>query len=105
MNKLQKYIVKNWDSLPKSSFDDTDVVIFDTVEDYDGGWGHHGYEGYGCLQNGDIVVATSSGCSCNGSCDVSGLSFDVNSESSLKFDNYNPLGIDFSGQEVSFTSY
>ena len=37
------YIVKNWDTLPKSKFDDDRIVIFKEIENDDWGYGHHSY--------------------------------------------------------------
>lgn len=65
---LQEYIVKNYNNLPKSTFNDDSCVIFQVIEDRDEGWGHHSYEGYGMTFDGTLVWCFSSGCSCNGSC-------------------------------------
>jgi hypothetical protein len=102
MSKIQRYIKKYWKNLPKSSINDLEVVIFDTVQDDEYGYGHHSYEGYGVMQDGSLVSVTSGGCSCSGSCGVSGLSYGVSKESKLMFDNYNPEFIDFPSQSVTF---
>jgi phenylpyruvate tautomerase PptA (4-oxalocrotonate tautomerase family) len=49
---IADYIVKNWDCLPKSKFDDVTVVIFKEIKNEDWGYGHHTYEGYGVDKNG-----------------------------------------------------
>lgn len=106
MSKIQEYIVKNWKTLPKSSFNDEEAVMFDTVENYDGGWGHHSYEGYGVKEDGTLISAFSSGCSCDGgSCYTSNLSYNVSKESQLMFDNYEPEEIDFQAHEVCYSDY
>lgn len=105
MSKIQDYIKANWNTLPKSSFDEVEVVMFDTVTNEDGGYGHHSYEGYGVLQNGDLVCAHSSGCSCDGSCSTNTVAYYLDKEKSLHFDNYTPEEIDFGSHEVSFSSY
>lgn len=64
------YIKNNWSALPKSKFNDLQVVIFKEVQNWDGGYGHHTYEGYGVDENGDVVWCYSSGCSCGGSVDT-----------------------------------
>lgn len=105
MNRIQKHIVDNWDTLPKSSFNGEEVVIFDCVTNEDYGWGHHSYMGYGCLKDGTIVSAESSGCSCNGGCGIDSIDYKTNKELDLKFDNYNPEVINFNELDVSFSDY
>lgn len=104
-NRIANFIIENWDRLPKSYFDDVEVVIFDEVYNNDSGWGHHSYEGYGVTADGRIVYCTSSGCSCSGSCDVSTSSIITVAPSDISFDNYTEIGIDFNALEVHFTSY
>ena len=41
------YIVQNWNTLPKSKFDDVAVVIFNEIKNENLGYGHHDYEGVG----------------------------------------------------------
>lgn len=67
---LQEYIVKNYNNLPKSTFNDDFCVIFQENRNEDEGWGHHTYEGYGVTADGKLVWCFSSGCSCNGSCEM-----------------------------------
>lgn len=103
---IQTYIKKNWNSLPKSSFNGIQVVIFETVEHYDGDYGHHSYEGYGANEAGELVVAVSSGCSCDGSCYVSSAgSAYVSKDVDLDFENFTPEMVDFSSQQVYFEDY
>lgn len=103
MNKIVKYIKKNWNKLPKSTFNEEEVVIFDTVENSNEGYGHHSYEGYGVDKKGNIVVCTSSGCSCSGGCGTNPLVSVGKTDE--RFDNYNPEFIDFGSQEVTFSDY
>jgi len=58
------YIVKNWDTLPKSCFDEDRIVIFKEIQNWDGGYGHHNYEGIGVDKDGNVTWCYSSGCSC-----------------------------------------
>lgn len=64
--KIHEYIKKNWRTLPKSKFDDIEVVIFREVKNNDMGYGHHSYEGYGVDNKGKYRWLFSSGCSCGG---------------------------------------
>ena len=65
---LQEYIVKNYNKLPESTFNENSCVIFQEDRNEDEGWGHHMYEGYGVTVDGKVVWCFSSGCSCTGSC-------------------------------------
>ena len=104
-NKIVSYILANWDSLPKSTFNGDECVIFDEVYRSDSGWGNHSYEGYGVDFEGNIVRGSSSGCSCNGSCCMEPFSVELNKEQDLKFDNYNPELINFDSLQVDFSDY
>ena len=64
--KIHEYIKENWRTLPKSKFDDIEVVIFREVKNNDMGYGHHSYEGYGVDKKGKYRWLFSSGCSCEG---------------------------------------
>lgn len=106
---ILKYIKENWDELPKSAFDDETVVIFHCIRDENYGWGHHTYEGYGGDINGNLVWCYSSGCSCNGTvqtehkCTEKELkTFTIDG---LDLSKYNPSEINFSGLEVTFSTY
>lgn len=96
MRKLKDYITSNWETLPKSSFEKEKVVIFEEIQNSNGGWGHHTYKGYGVDKNGDIVVCSSSGCSCSGSCYVSIFNYET---------DLDPEKIDFNSLEVHFSNY
>ncbi len=103
---IVNYIVTNWDTLPKSKFDDVIVVIFKELQNWDEGYGHHTYEGYGVDQNGNVTWCYSSGCSCSGgpSTDIKKdlKVFIVNSGIDLDVD---PSTINFNSLEVEFNSY
>jgi hypothetical protein len=103
-NKLVAYILAKWDKLPKSSFNDDECVIFDCAQNDDYGYGNHSYEGYGVDSKGNIVVCSSSGCSCDGSCCMEPYTVTVES-TKLEFNNYDPETIDFGSLEVSFSDY
>lgn len=64
--KINNYVKKNWETLPKSRFDDLELVMVKQLDYYEGGWGHHSYEGYGIDREGNFRWMFSSGCSCNG---------------------------------------
>ena len=103
---IAEYIVNNWDSLPKSKFDDTTVVIFKEIKNEDWGYGHHTYEGYGVDKNGNVTWCYSSGCSCEGgpSTEIKKdlKTFTVNNGIDL---NSDPSTINFNSLKVVFNSY
>lgn len=100
------YIKNNWSSLPKSKFNDLQVVIFKEVQNSDGGRGHHTYEGYGVDLNGDVVWCYSSGCSCGGSVDTEVKKdlkvFTVNGGVDI---NVDPSTVDWNSLEVEYNDY
>jgi hypothetical protein len=100
------YIVKNWETLPKSKFDGTQIVIFKEIENEDWGYGHHSYEGIGVDKDGNVTWCYSSGCSCNGgpSLDIKKdlKMFTINDGIDL---NVDPTTINFNSLEVEFNSY
>ena len=67
--KLETYVKRHWDSLPKSTFDGVEVVIVQGSK----GWEDHSYEGWGVNEAGEVVWCYSSGCSCQGNCGVDHL--------------------------------
>lgn len=97
--KLQTYIKKNWNRLPKSNFNDDVVVIVRCLDDRDEGWGNHYYAGIGIDKDGKVFNCTSSGCSCQGSCGISPVSDEKRAVSGLAFE------IDFDSLQVSFHDY
>lgn len=100
------YIKENWSILPKSTFDNEEVVIFHCVKDENYGYGHHSYEGYGGNAAGELMWCYSSGCSCNGSCGVdhvkSAKSFVIDG---VDLSQYDPEVIKFANLEAKFDSY
>ena len=92
------YIVNNWDTLPKSKFDDVIVVIFKELQNWD--------EGYGVDKDGNVTWCYSSGCSCSGTPQTEIKkdlkTFIVDSGIDL---NVDPSTINFKSLEVEFTSY
>lgn len=119
------YIVKNWDNLPKSKFDDVTVVIFNQIVNWDSGYGVHSYEGVGVDKDGNVTWCYclcisnrryiwrrrsgfyySSGSSCNG-----GPSTEI--KKNLKVFtvdggidlNVDPSTIDFKALDVEYTTY
>ena len=106
------FVRENWENLPKSSFNDEKVVIFRCIEQYDGGWGHHSYTGYGVAKNGDVVYCYSSGCSCNGHAEVDSRG-PLPTEKDLKIfsmadgdvDPFDFSKVDFDSLVVSYSDY
>ena len=103
---IVNYIVTNWDNLPKSKFDDVTVVIFKELQNWDVGYGHHTYEGYGVDKDGNVTWCYSSGCSCSGTPQTEIKkdlkTFIVDDGIDL---NVDPSTIDFNSLEVEFTTY
>ena len=106
MTKLQQYVVDHWDTLPKSSFGDDEVVIVKCEDDYDGGYGHHSYGGYGIDKMGQLWWAYSSGCSCSGDCGIEHReelkAFQVGGGELADLD---PADVSFDSLSVSFSNY
>ena len=100
------YIVKNWDTLPKSKFDDVFVVIFTEIKNENWGYGHHDYEGVGVDKDGNVTWCYSSGCSCNG-----GPSTDIKKDLKVFIVdggidlNVDPSTVNWKNLEVEFESY
>lgn len=91
------YVLENWEKLPKSNFDDKELVIVREIENDEEGYGHHYYEGIGVDSEGKVFRVTSSGCSCSG-----GPSWDEIGESEL---TENWEDVEFDCLQVSFDSY
>jgi hypothetical protein len=68
--KITTYVKNNWDTLPKSTFNEDELVIVHEIRNSDEGYGHHSYEGVGVDRAGNVCWAYSSGCSCEGTCGV-----------------------------------
>jgi hypothetical protein len=101
-----EYVVKNYVSLPKSSFDNEECVIVKEIRNEDWGYGHHSYEGIGIDPEGRILWCYSSGCSCDGSCGMEHKNtekvFEVEEFDLSKID---PLEVNFDLIQVNFRSY
>lgn len=106
MHNIVDYIKNHWSELSKSKFNDLQVVIFKEIQNWDGGWGHHTYEGYGVTEDGDVVWCYSSGCSCGGSVDTEVKKdlkvFTVDSGVDLNVDGST---LDLNGLQVEYTDY
>lgn len=94
--KITTYIQKNWEKLPKSNFNDKELVIVRQKDNWDHGYGHHWYQGIGVDQDGRVFEAESSGCSCNGS-----VSYGETSEALTE----HWKDINFDSLQVSFSDY
>lgn len=102
---ITDYVKENWESLPKSHFDDLEVVIIHETHHDIGGWGHHSYQGFGVGKEGNAYWLYSSGCSCSGGpssqdADMKKLVIEDHEVASLK-----PEDIDFESLAVDFHSY
>ena len=108
MTPIQEYVKNNYSSLPKSSFDGQPCVIVKQITNDDYGYGHHIYEGIGVTEDGKIIWAYSSGCSCEGSVSttphsdektvkVLGADFDLSA--------LDPAEVDFEELCVTMSSY
>jgi hypothetical protein len=103
---IQDYIFQNWPHLPKSSFNETEVVIFSCLKDDDWGYGHHSYSGYGVVESGEIVWCFSSGCSCGGGAGYEKKDIKVLfSTGDIDPEQYEFETIDFKSLEVHFSDY
>jgi hypothetical protein len=69
---IVEYVRDNYDALPKSNFNDQELVVVLEIRNDDEGWGNHSYSGVGVDRDGKIWYCFSSGCSCNGSCGIEG---------------------------------
>lgn len=103
--KIVEYVTENWDTLPKSKFDSLEVVVVREMQNDQGGWGHHNYEGLGITKEGKFLWLFSSGCSCNGGpsssdADMKSLVIDGSDMNDLI-----PEEIDFAELQVTFESY
>jgi hypothetical protein len=67
---IASYVKRNWKKLPKSTFNDDEVVIVREDCNENQGYGNHSYSGIGIDRDGFVVWCYSSGCSCHGSCGV-----------------------------------
>lgn len=103
---IVEYVKSNWNALPKSAFNDFEVVI--VRENYNDslGYGHHGYSGVGIDQDGSVFWCFSSGCSCSGSCGVEHIETRKTLELDMsEVDQIDPENVDFKALEVSFADY
>lgn len=105
--KIIEYIVNNWNTLPKSSFNKDVVVIFHCTDDSNEGWGHHSYSGYGVDANGKLVMCYSSGCSCNGSCGTDHVTDfkTLTVKEATLFDEIIPGNVDYASLQVTYSDY
>ena len=94
--KIETYVKKNWTTLPKSKFDEKELVIVREMNNDEQGWGHHSYQGIGVDENGNVFEAQSGGCSCSG---------DVTVEATDTQLNEKWQDVDFGKFQVEFNSY
>lgn len=67
---IDTYVKKHYDELPKSTFNEKELVVVLELQNDDYGYGSHSYSGVGIDRDGKIFYCFSSGCSCTGECDI-----------------------------------
>jgi hypothetical protein len=106
MSEISKYVIENWDTLPKSYFNEDEVVIIVEYNNSEEGYGHHSYSGAGIDKEGRYYYCFSSGCSCNGSCGIDHKeTLKVLEISGEDISSLNPEDINFDYLQVSFSDY
>lgn len=103
---IVNYVKKYYNKLPKSSFNDEELIIVMEIKNHDMGYSHHSYEGIGIDSEGVIHWCYSSGCSCNGSCDAN----PTKTFKKLQIEGYDlskiePKTVNFENLQVSFSDY
>lgn len=106
MNVIE-YVKTNYAELPKSYFNDEEVVVVRTLSSEDYGYGHHSYSAYGVDSVGSMYYCFSSGCSCDGSCGMEHepdiKKFEVDPPYFPDFNS--PELIDYDSQQVAMSDY
>lgn len=105
MTTIQEYVIANYDTLPKSIFNDEECIIIKENHNDQGGYGHHSYSGIGIDREGHILLCYSSGCSCNGTCGMEHRNEVKVLEAGFDLSSIQPDEIDFSSISVSFSDY
>ncbi len=106
MNVLD-FVKKEYNHLPKSHFNEKEVIIVYEMNDDNQGWGNHSYSAYGVDQKGAMFYCFSSGCSCHGSRGMSHVEHIKKFEiEPTEFPNFNsPENIDFDTLARGFSDY
>ena len=106
---ITTYVKKNYDRLPKSTFNYQELVVVLQIQNENYGYGNHSYSGVGIDRDGKIFYCFSSGCSCTGDCgiteahghgttlkkvEVNGQAFDLQSIIAAAL-NFEALRVDF----------
>lgn len=99
------YVQQHWDTLPKSTFNDEEVVIVREDHNNNEGYGHHSYAGFGIDRKGLVYFCFSSGCSCDGSCGLKHQDATKALEADEDLSNLNPAEVNFAGLQVEFSDY
>jgi hypothetical protein len=105
MSNISEYVKANWGNLPKSTFNDDEVVIVRCDHDSNEGWGNHSYAGVGVDKDGKTMWCYSSGCSCSGSCGVEHKDEFKVLEADFDISELNPMEVMFDSLQVSFADY
>lgn len=103
--KIETYVKKNWDTLPKSHFNDDEVVIVQEFSNRHEGYGHHSYSGVGIDKTGEVYYCYSSGCSCSGSCGMDHAKTAKVLPATFDLSALKAADIDFKSIEVGFSDY
>lgn len=108
MSAITEYVRVNWKDLPKSKFDDDEIVIVREVVNDDWGYGHHNYQGVGVGPDGNVFWCYSSGCSCSGNCGMDHNPdtkvLEVN-ERDFNIEGLDPENVDFAKLQVVYENY
>jgi hypothetical protein len=98
--KIETYIKKYYVKLPKSTFNNDELVIVEELNNSNEGYGHHSYYGIGIDKNGEVYSCDSSGCSCSGTCGISKGNLKDLTKTKLNWKD-----IDFPMLQVDFRDY
>jgi hypothetical protein len=103
---IQNYVKKNFEKLPKSTFNGEELVTVLILKNEDWGYGHHMFEGVAIDKDGKVFWCYSSGCSCDGSCSTEHKAdlkkFETEGFDLSKIDGKN---LNFVGLRVDFQDY
>ena len=102
--RIVNYVIDRYEALPKSTFGGEECVIVQEKRNWSESYGHHGYEGIGVNENGQVLWCYSSGCSCDG---TAGVEHKHEAQekalvADIDLSALNPDEIDFASLVVSF---
>jgi len=109
---ITTYVKKHYNELPKSKFNEDELVVILQMQNEDYGYGNHSYSGLGVNCDGQIFYCFSSGCSCRGECGISEAhghnntlkKFEVDGEA-FDLKSINGSTLNFDALQVEFSDY